>query len=254
VIRIPTKIKELIGKQSYEIDDVGKSNANILCFKNMILKVEKECEETNNEHRMMKWMKDKLPVPEVICLEKEDGMNCLLMSKIEGDMGRSEKFLSNPQELAKIAADGLKKLWGVDIKECPYDITLEHRLEFAEKNVNEGLCDLDDAEEGTYGKNGFESPKELLEWLKKYKPSNEDVVFSHGDYCMSNVIIKDIYVNGFIDLGKCGVADRYQDIALCYRDLMHHAQGFEPKMLFGPLGIEPNWEKIRYYILLDELF
>lgn len=43
MIRIPTKIKELIGKQSYEIDDVGKSNASILCFENMVLKVQKNC-------------------------------------------------------------------------------------------------------------------------------------------------------------------------------------------------------------------
>ena len=28
----------------------------------------------------------------------------------------------------------------------------------------------------------------------------------------------------------------------------------DPDELFVKLGIEPNWEKIRYYILLDELF
>ncbi|WP_207637230.1 hypothetical protein [Eubacterium xylanophilum] len=29
---------------------------------------------------------------------------------------------------------------------------------------------------------------------------------------------------------------------------------FDPDMLFEALGIEPNWEKINYFILLDELF
>ena len=29
---------------------------------------------------------------------------------------------------------------------------------------------------------------------------------------------------------------------------------FNPDLLFDALGIEPNWEKIRYWILLDELF
>ncbi|MCR5376743.1 MAG: phosphotransferase [Lachnospiraceae bacterium] len=52
------------------------------------------------------------------------------------------------------------------------------------------------------------------------------------------------------------------DIALGYRSLRHNAdgtygkfyEGVNPDELFVKLGIEPDWEKIRYYILLDELF
>ena len=29
---------------------------------------------------------------------------------------------------------------------------------------------------------------------------------------------------------------------------------FQPEVLFEKLGIESDWEKIRYYIILDELF
>lgn len=31
-------------------------------------------------------------------------------------------------------------------------------------------------------------------------------------------------------------------------------ENINPDILFEKLGIEPDWEKIRYYILLDELF
>lgn len=254
MIKIPEKIKDLVGNQAYTEDNIGKSNARIILFETMVLKVENVSEESMNEHSMMKWMKDMVPVPDIICSEQEDGLNYLLMSKLEGDMGRSQKYFLNPQELAKVAAEGLRLLWSVNIQECPYDIRLEHKLEIAEKSVEEGSCDMEDAEEATYSENGFKSPKDLLNWLKGNRPSYEDAVFSHGDYCMSNLIIKDNQISGFIDLGKCGIADRYQDIALCYRDLMHHAPGFTPDMLFGALEIEPYWEKIKYYILLDELF
>ena len=30
--------------------------------------------------------------------------------------------------------------------------------------------------------------------------------------------------------------------------------GYDEKMLFDALGIDPDFDKIRYYILLDELF
>lgn len=65
------------------------------------------------------------------------------------------------------------------------------------------------------------------------------------------------------DLGDTGIADKWRDISLCYRSLKHNFDGtfggkvypdFDPDMLFDALGIEPNWEKLNYYILLDELF
>lgn len=69
-----------------------------------------------------------------------------------------------------------------------------------------------------------------------------------------------------LDLGKTGIADKWCDIALCYRSLSNNYSGkykhrrnridseYDDLLLFRKLGIEPDWEKIRYYILLDELF
>ena len=31
-------------------------------------------------------------------------------------------------------------------------------------------------------------------------------------------------------------------------------EGYDDMLLFRELCLEPDWEKIRYYILLDELF
>ena len=68
---------------------------------------------------------------------------------------------------------------------------------------------------------------------------------------------------GFIDLGDCGIGDKWRDIALLYRSLKHNFDGtyggkdypdFHPDRLFDAMGIEPDREKLDYYILLDELF
>ena len=80
---------------------------------------------------------------------------------------------------------------------------------------------------------------------------------------MPNVFIEDGKLSGLIDLGDTAVNNKWLDIALCYRSLKHNAdgtcgekiyEGFNPELLFEALGIEPDWDKIRYYILLDELF
>lgn len=259
---IPNKIKEIIGDKSYSIDKIGMSGSQVICFDDMVLKIENQGEESDNEYRMMKWLQNKLPVPQIIHFENKDGLNYILMSRIRGKMACSLDLLENPNNLVKLLAEGLKMLWSVDISECPYDNSLDNKLRLAEFRVRNNLCSMEDAEPSTYGPGGFKNPESLLQWLKENRPK-EDIVFSHGDYCLPNIFIKDNRVNGFIDLGRSGVADIYQDIALCYRSLLHNYdgtyggmvyEGFDPTILFEELKIEPDWDKIQYYILLDELF
>lgn len=261
-MNIPDKIKEIIKDKPYSIDKIGKSTSQVICFDDMVLKIEEQQEESDNEHKMMAWLDNKLPIPKVLYSEKQDGVNYLLMSKVKGEMACLPDLLTNPNQLVKLLADGLRMLWKVDISNCPSDNSIDNKLRLAEGLVSNNLCDIENVEPTTYGENGFESPEKLLQWLKENRPS-EELVFSHGDYCLPNIFIKDNKVNGFIDLGRSGIADIYQDIALCYRSLQHNFHGkyaekiydgFDAKILFDILGIEPDWDKIKWYILLDELF
>lgn len=209
----------------------------------------------------MEWLKGKLPVPDVLAFEKEAGKNYLLMSKIDGEMACSDNYMKNPYELIPLLAKGMELLWQVDTTGCPLVTDLDKKLEMAEYNVVHNLVNVEDAESDTFTKS-FESPTHLLDWLKQNKPQ-EEMVLTHGDYCLPNIFLKDGTVSGFIDLGKTGLADKWQDIALCYRSLKHNRDGlyggtkyanFSPDMLFERLKIRPDWDKIQYYILLDELF
>jgi kanamycin kinase/aminoglycoside 3'-phosphotransferase-3 len=53
---IPESIKQLIGKREYSIDKIGMSDSQVICFPDMVLKIEGESEESNNEHRILKWL------------------------------------------------------------------------------------------------------------------------------------------------------------------------------------------------------
>ena len=255
-------IKELIGEESYSVDDVGMSSANIVLLSDKVLKVQNKGKEANNEHTIMKWLNGKLPIPEVLRFEKDEGKTCLLMTKVSGKMACDENYMQNPVLLTTLLAEALQMLWQVDISDCPCNWMLTNRLQTAKEIVEQNLVDVDNVEPDTFGENGFKDPEELLEWLIANKPEEEPVL-SHGDFCLPNIFFEDDKVSGFIDLGRCGIADKWQDIALCYRSLLHNFagkyggktyEGFAPEMLFEKLGIEPDWERIRYYILLDELF
>ena len=259
---LPVKIQSLVSGKKYTCDDMGKSQAKVLMFDDCVLKIEKTSAKNDELVKIMRWLEGKLPVPKVIAYEKDAENQYLLMSKVSGKMSCDDYYMSRPKELCELLSQALKLLWSVDISDCPRKITLDDELAEARYRVENNLIDISDAETETYGPDGFENPMALLEWLENNRPER-DSVLSHGDFCLPNVFIDNGKLSGLIDLGDTAVNDKWLDIALCYRSLKHNADGtwgkkiyedFNPELLFDALGIEPDWEKIRYYILLDELF
>ena len=262
---LPEKISNLIADENYEIDSIGMSESSVLMFENKILKVQEYNEEAETEYRMLQYLHGKLPVPFIYAHEISEGKSYLLMSKCAGEMACVHEYMMNPAIQCKLLANGLKRLWSIDASDCPSDQRLSRKLVKAEYNIDNGLVDLDNVEPDTFSENGFRNPAELLQWLYENKPE-EELVISHGDYCLPNIFGIHDEVTGYIDLGKTGIADKWCDIALCYRSLSHNYSGkyryhgnntysdYDELLLFRELGIKPDWEKIRYYILLDELF
>ena len=262
ITHFPESITRLTEGKPFTEDSLGCSGSRVLIFEDCVLKIEKRSTETEEAIRMMRWLEGKLPVPKVLCQETEGNTQYLLMSRVPGRMACEDEFMERPEQLTALLAEALRMLWSVDITDCPRERNLAAALKEADYNVKNGLVDTENCEPDTYGEGGFADPGELLQWLKDHQPPC-DPVLTHGDFCLPNIFIDGGKISGLIDLGKAGVADRYQDIALCYRSLRHNADGTyggkvfqncDPALLFDKLGIEPDWEKIRYYILLDELF
>ncbi len=76
----------------------------------------------------------------------------------------------------------------------------------------------------------------------------------HGDYCLPNIVLQDWRLIGFVDWGRAGVADRYQDIALTVRSVGSNFGSEWVDVLFEACGVEPDYAKVRFYMLLDEFF
>jgi len=271
--QLPESIRETVSGKDFRIDDLGKSGSRIFLFDDCVLKCEKLLDASDTEAdlfredqdktvEVMRWISGKLPVPEVLAYEKDEKYRYLLMSKIPGTIACDPYYMEHPKEMIPVLADALKLLWSIDISDCPRRADLDMLLQEAEYRVKNDLVDMSDTEPETFGEGGFKDAEELLSWLKENKPSYEPVL-SHGDFCLPNVFIKDGKLSGLIDLGNTGTGDKWMDIALCYRSLKHNADGtwgskvypdIRPEVLFEELGIEPDWDKIHYYILLDELF
>ena len=261
-IILPSNIEASLRGKSYDVNDVGMSGSAVRVYDDAVLKIQSFSVETDNEYKLLQFFSRQNLAPQVIAREVVDGVDYLLMEKCRGVMLCDSEFLCNPNRLVEIASGVLHNLWKMDVSLCPVDMTLANKLKLAEYNVTNNLVDLNNVDPTTFGANGrFADPEHLLHWLIDNKP-REDLAVTHGDFCLPNVFVDGKRAK-IIDVGRGGVADKYQDLALFYRSLRDNLRGcyggkyfgeLNEKMFFSTLGITPNLDKIDYYKLLDELF
>ncbi len=254
---IPATIAQKLAGRAGTPETIGLSGAGVLVFDDCVLKSAPDDPFSRREVQMMTWLQGRLPVPEVLhsCVEKDRVW--LLMSRLPGRMACDPHWLTRPAALLPLLADSLRLLWSVDIRNCPGTFGLEARLLHAEQQVCAGRCAPDLP---LLAANGFDDPAGLLRWLKDNRPP-VDPVLTHGDLSLPNLFLQDDRPAGFVDLGLCASADRYQDLAICWRSLRDNTRGCygnypdfpPPDSLFSALGLQPDRQKLRYYLLLEEL-
>lgn len=260
---LPRELQNMLASYMPTENKIGLSGAAVYCYRGvndtLYLKIQKTDEEIQREHAVLHWAADKLPVPEVRFYREQEGMSYLLMTAVKGYMSFMDtggKLFTEHAASVSALAEGLRLLQVVDIQDCPFDSRLGIKLEKARRRVEQGLVDVNDFQEDS----PFTTAEALYTYLSENRP-DEELCFTHGDYCLPNVFIEGERLTGFIDMGRAGVADKWQDIALCVRSLKYNLEGVPDRkkeccvnLLFEQLGMAANEEKIQYYILLDDLF
>lgn len=202
------------------------------------------------EKLRLDWLKNRLPVPEILLFCETENMDYLLLSEISGTPASDDSLKNDVPHTIEQLVSGLKTIHALSIEDCPFDERLDYKIGLARQRMLAGLVDETDFDEERQGRTAEDAFRELVET----KPANEDLVFTHGDYCVPNVILKDGNLNGFVDLGNAGVADRYQDLALLTRSISYNFGEDWTENVFETYGIEPDLKKIHFYKLLDEFF
>lgn len=253
---LPNQIKKYVLSMKYEQNNFGCSQTGVYRFFSatdvFYLKVEPKSGNLKTEYNNMLWLQEKIPVPRIIEWVSEKDVDYLLIYEIKGKMLCDDFYLKDPDLAVSLLAKGILLLQSLDVTDCPIHNGLNKKLKDAAENIRLNRVDMDDWESSS---DGFSSPQDLLDFLKNNIPKKEELVFTHGDYCLPNIFADKDQITGFIDIGRAGVADLWQDVALCIRSLWHNFRTKEyDSLLLEELGIPINKEKLDYYILLDELF
>jgi aminoglycoside phosphotransferase len=213
--------------------------------------------QLDQEADRLRWMKEHdLPVPAVSDYGRIGSTEFLLLEEVPGLAASEPEWTSCLPEVISALAAGLALLHRTSIVDCPFDQRIARQIDAARFRVAAGRVREDDFDEIRAGRRATGLLDELLSTI----PADEDLVFTHGDFCLPNIILSrgptgEIQIAGLVDCGRAGIADRYQDLALAVRSIVYNFGDLWVAPFFQAYGSpRPQEEKLRFFTLLDEFF
>ncbi len=251
---IPENVEKFIKDAKLEEISIGCSDSQVVRIKNkegcFYLKIMKE-NLLLQEYKRLSWLQGKLPVPKVVMYIQESGNDYLITEETSGKMLCDEEYTNNPDIALSVLKDAFHKIHSVDITNCPFDVSNDYKLSLIEKNVKNNLVNTSSLKDETRKK--FGSAENLLKYLKENK-FEEELVFSHGDTSLPNIFGKNKNFIGFIDVGECGIADKWFDLAICEKSILRNYGQEYVEQFYRILNIKREDNKVNYYLLMMELY
>jgi aminoglycoside 3'-phosphotransferase-2 len=213
--------------------------------------------QLDQEADRLRWMSEHgLPVPAVSDYGCIGGTEFLLLEEVPGIAASDSQWASSLPETIIALGAGLAHLHQTSTVDCPFDQRIARQIDAARHRVAAGQVREDDFDEIRAGRLATDLFAELLSTI----PAEEDLVFTHGDFCLPNIFLRrgpngEVQIAGLIDCGRAGMADRHQDLALAVRSITHNFGSRWVAPFLQAYGLpHPQQEKLRFFTLLDEFF
>lgn len=203
------------------------------------------------EFTALNWLKGKLSVPEIVLFDENNNYEYLITEALPGEMICSDYYENNPEEALKIIKEAFDNLYSIDISTCPFNVSIDYKLNLVQKNVENNLIKKENISKKVLDK--YKSPENILNYLKNNK-FKEELCFSHGDISLPNIFALNYKFSGFIDVGECGIADKWFDLAICEKSIKRNFGDKYVSKFYETLNIIPDRKKIEYYLLMMELY
>lgn len=227
----------------------GRQNAPELFLKQGLGTV---ADDVADEMVRLLWLADHVPVPGVVHFVRDPHQARLLMTAMPGRTAYQmlAAGADTGHEIVDALARFLRRLHAVPVDACPFNSDHRFRLTRARARIDANLVDVydfDKEQEGWTAEDVWTEMQALL-------PLMPDPVVTHGDFSLDNLLIEKGEVTGCIDVGRAGIANRYQDLAILWNCLGEFGQPLQARFLHRYGIEEPDQRSLRFHLLLDELF
>lgn len=257
---LPPAIAEALASYHWARDTVGESGAAVYHLRgaagapDLYLKhgVGSVANDITDEMARLVWLAPRIAVPTLVHFARDADAAWLVTHVVQGETAY-QLLVRAPEEGGTVVdalADFLRKLHGIPVVDCPFVADQRFRLRHARARIDAGLVDEEDFDVARAGW----SAEQVWAALEPLRPVAADPVVTHGDYSLDNLLLRDGAVIGCIDLGRVGIADRYQDVAILWNCLGEFDETLRDRFL-DRYGARPlDRDRLDFHLLLDELF
>jgi aminoglycoside 3'-phosphotransferase-1 len=256
---IPASLLALTGAYRWRRETSGESGADVYRLHDpehapdLFAKhaTGRTADDVTDEMVRLRWLAGRLPVPGLRYFEASPDDTWLLVEALPGRTAY-HVLRDEPDPLATVDALArfLLRLHALPIEECPFDSGHRLRLAHARHRLDAGLVDTEDFDDERHGW----TARAVWDAMTALLPIAVYPVVTHGDFSLDNILLRDGAVTGCIDVGRVGVADRYQDIAIAWNALGEFGPALQRRFL-QTYGIDRVDErKLRFHCMLDEFF
>jgi aminoglycoside phosphotransferase len=253
---LPAKLRALLGQSEWEAVTIGRSRAQVLHVEDGYLKIMRLGQtwgsDLQAEKERLEWLEGRLPVPQVYYYGRNAFFEYLYLSEIQGIMACDQQFRDDIPGLIDLLAEALHMVHAVEGQTSPFTRPLQTRLEEIQHSISGGR--IDNAK-FAFDHQGI-SPQAWYDQLEHLLPTSDDLSFTHGDFCLPNILIdrKKRCINGLIDWGNGGIADRHEDLAAtCWSLGYNFDQAWIPLLLKAYGRESTDQKRLIFYQRLDDL-
>ena len=208
--------------------------------------------DVTDEMVRLNWLTAFMPLPTIKHFIRTPDDAWLLTTAIPGKTAFQvlEEYPDSGENIVDALAVFLRRLHAIPVSHCPFNSDYPFRLSLAHARMVNGLVDTDDFDDERHDW----SAEQVWDAMHTLLPFPPDPVVTHGDFSLDNLIFADGRVMGCIDVGRVGIADRYQDLAILWSCLGEFSLSLQQR-LFQTYGIsDPDSNKVQFHLMLDEFF
>lgn len=259
---MPASLRAAVAGYRWVRDSAGESDAAVYRLQgrdgapDLFLKHGKgvAAAELADELARLRWLAPYLPVPPVAHFAQAANPDqaWLLTAALPGTTA-SALLEANPALRSTVVdalATFLRRLHALPVDACPFDASPAVRLAQARRRIDAGLVDAGDFDVARQGW----TAEQVWAALQDCQPAAPDLVVTHGDFSLENILLHEGTVVGCIDVGRAGIADRYQDLAIVWRALGELDTALQSSLLRQYGILDADQGKLQFHLLLDELF
>lgn len=257
---VPVTLSSDLEGYEWARDEVGQSGGAVYRLHSkpgapdLFLKYGKDAvaDDVTDEMGRLRWLAGHLPVPAVVQFIRTSDEAWLLMTAVHGKTAH-QALESNPDARPAIVdalATFLRRWHAIPVSECPFNSNHALRLLRARERIDAGLIEVDDFDEEREGW----TAEQVWEVMHGLLPFTPDPVVTHGDFSLDNLLIRHGSVVGCIDVGRTGIADRYQDLAILWNSVGEFGSSLQDRLLRHYGEPDPDHRKLQFHLMLDELF